>query len=282
MDYSHLYSGEHLKKINPSWTYKKWSYRYTFEAKMHYILNLLDSLAKDTKILDAGCGQGLLVEEFHSRGYDIKGIDAFYSSELVRKDDLLKNGFADNTFDVILCLDVIEHFQKDEQEDVVKELTRILKPEGRIIWSIPNKGNLTARIFFFISKLSRTAKPEYHPGDRAISEYLSFMKKYLEIEDLKGLSPTIPLLFQLTQLFPQYTGWLYTLIKPFSYFYSWCFNVVVVGRKKLKSTEFSTGLGSVAKNATSHGENSGSPKESGRAKRACHRSLTGGAAFLFD
>ena len=50
----------------------------------------------------------------------------------------------------------------------------------------------------------------------------------------------------------------------------------------LKSTEFSTGLGPVAKNATSHGENSGSPKESGRAKRACHRSLTGGAAFLFD
>ncbi|MBS3123211.1 hypothetical protein J4437_01110 [Candidatus Woesearchaeota archaeon] len=42
----------------------------------------------------------------------------------------------------------------------------------------------------------------------------------------------------------------------------------------------------MAKNATSHGENSGSPKESGRAsgraKRACHRSLTGGAAFLFD
>ncbi|MBS3123276.1 hypothetical protein J4437_01435 [Candidatus Woesearchaeota archaeon] len=38
----------------------------------------------------------------------------------------------------------------------------------------------------------------------------------------------------------------------------------------------------MAKNATSHGENSGSPKESGRVKRACHRSLTGGAAFLFD
>ncbi|MBS3123195.1 hypothetical protein J4437_01030 [Candidatus Woesearchaeota archaeon] len=36
----------------------------------------------------------------------------------------------------------------------------------------------------------------------------------------------------------------------------------------LKSTEFSTGLGPVAKNATSHGENSGSPKESGRAKAA--------------
>src|SRR3989344_4983929 len=226
MDYSHLYSGEHLKKINPSWTYKKWSYRYTFEAKMHYILNLLDSLAKDTKILDAGCGQGLLVEEFHSRGYDIKGIDAFYSSELVRKDDLLKNGFADNTFDVILCLDVIEHFPLQEQEGVVQELTRILKPSVKLIFSIPNKKHLTARIFFFIPQLSRTAKPEYHPGDRGITEYLPILGKYLQIETKKGLSPTIPFLFQVTQLFPQYTTWLYRLLKPFSVFYGWGFNVI--------------------------------------------------------
>jgi len=35
----------------------------------------------------------------------------------------------------------------------------------------------------------------------------------------------------------------------------------VVSEEYLKSTEFSTGLGPVAKNATSHGENSGSPKE---------------------
>jgi len=59
-------------------------------------------------------------------------------------------------------------------------------------------------------------------------------------------------------------------------------SVINIIKSNLKSTEFSTGLGPVAKNATSHGENSGSPKESGRAKRACHRSLTGGAAFLFD
>ncbi|MBS3124485.1 hypothetical protein J4437_07715 [Candidatus Woesearchaeota archaeon] len=54
-------------------------------------------------------------------------------------------------------------------------------------------------------------------------------------------------------------------------------SVINIIKSNLKSTEFSTGLGPVAKNATSHGENSGSPKESGRA-----RSLTGGAAFLFD
>src|SRR3989344_4827659 len=155
MNYSQLYSGDHLKKINPQWTYQKWSYRHTFEAKMEFIVSFLEKLPKTAKILDAGCGQGLLVQEFHSRGYDITGIDAFYSSELVRKDDLLKNGFADNTFDIILCLDVIEHFPLQEQEGVVQELTRILKPSGKLIFSIPNKKHLTARIFLLgILKIS--------------------------------------------------------------------------------------------------------------------------------
>jgi 2-polyprenyl-3-methyl-5-hydroxy-6-metoxy-1,4-benzoquinol methylase len=231
MDYSKLYSGSHLKKINPNWTYDTWSYKHTFEAKMKHILGLLSRLPTSTKILDAGCGQGLLVEEFKKRGYDIQGIDAFYSSESVRKDDILNNGFDNNTFDVVLCLDVIEHFQKKEQENLVKELARITKPGGRVVWSIPNKGNLTAKIFFFIPKLARTAKPEYHPGDRDIGDYLKFMKNHLEIKSLKGLSPTIPILYQLTQLFPKNTQWLYDLMQPFSKFYSWCFNVIVIGKK---------------------------------------------------
>tara|TARA_Y100000310_G_scaffold339546_1_gene432548 strand:- start:728 stop:1438 length:711 start_codon:yes stop_codon:yes gene_type:complete len=235
MNYQKLYSGEHLKKINPSWNYERWSYKHTFEAKMEYILKLMSKVPKHCRILDAGCGQGLLVEEFKRQGYDIQGIDAFYSSEVVKKDDILKNGFANNTFDVILCLDVIEHFQFSEQEKLVAELTRILKPKGKIIFSIPNKGNLTAKIFFFIPKLSRTAKPEYHPGDRDIKDYLKFMGKRLRIVKKKGLSPTIPGLFQLTQLFPTHTQWLYNLMEPFSVFYSWCFNVVVVGEKKQKT-----------------------------------------------
>lgn len=232
MNYSQLYSGEHLKKINPGWTYAKWSYRHTFEAKMRYVEKILGKVPKTSKILDAGCGQGLLVEEFHRRGYDTQGIDAFYSSPLVKKGDLLKSGFFDNSFEVILCLDMIEHFNLNQQEEVVKELTRILKPDGKIIFSIPNQAHLSSRLWFLLTgKLLRTAKVEYHPGDRPIKEYLQIIKKYLKIEKKKGLSATIPFFFQLTQLFPQYTSWLYWLLKPWNIFWGWCFNVIIIGRK---------------------------------------------------
>ncbi len=233
MDYEQLYSGEHLKKINPQWTFRTWSYRHTFVAKMKYVTKLLEETAKTQKILDAGCGQGLLVEYFRKQGYDITGIDAFYGSEYVQKGDLLKNDLPSNTFDLILCLDVIEHFPLLEQENLIRELARILKPNGRIIWSIPNQAHLSSRVtFLLLGKLLRTAKVEYHPGDRPIAEYYSLLQKHLQIIRRRGLSPTIPLLFQATQVLPQYTGWLYWLLKPWAVIPNWCFNVVVVTEKK--------------------------------------------------
>jgi SAM-dependent methyltransferase len=232
MDYKKLYSGEHLLKINPNWTFEKWSYKHTFIAKMKYIEKLLSRIPKNWKILDAGCGQGLLVKEFRERGYNIIGLDAFYENEYVQKEDIFKNSFVADNFDLILCLDVIEHFNFEQQEELVVELTRLLKPTGKLVFSIPNLAHLSSRfMFLFTGRLIRTAKISYHPGDRPINEYLSFISKHLTIIQKKGLSPTIPVLFQLTQLFPTVTGWLYTLLKPFSIFYSWCFNVIIVGKK---------------------------------------------------
>ncbi len=232
MNYERLYSGDHLKKINPNWSFKKWSYRHTFVAKMKYVTKLLEKTPKTSKILDAGCGQGLLVEYFRKKGYDITGIDAFYGSEFVQKGDLLQNDLQDNSFDVILCLDVIEHFPLLEQEKLIQELTRILKPNGQIIWSIPNQAHLSSRVLFLLTgKLLRTAKVEYHPGDRPINEYYRMLQKQLRITKTKGLSPTIPFFFQLTQVIPHYTGWLYNGLKPVSVIPNWCFNVIVITKK---------------------------------------------------
>jgi len=224
-------NGEHLKKINPAWTFEKWSYRHTFIAKMRYIEKFLLEQDKKLKILDVGCGQGLLVNHFHELGYDIKGIDKEYSSKLVMKQDIFKTKIKNNSYDLILCLDVIEHFDISEQEKLVKVLQRILKTDGRIVFSVPNMAHLSSRIMFLASgKLIRTAKIEYHPGDRPANEYKILFKKYFRIEEIKGISPAIPILFQITQKWPHLTGWLYFLIKWMT-IPGWCFNVIFVCKK---------------------------------------------------
>ena len=59
-------------------------------------------------MLDAGCGEGILVEEYAGR-LAIEGIDVNYSSARVRRGSLTALPFAGAAFDRALCLDVLEH-----------------------------------------------------------------------------------------------------------------------------------------------------------------------------
>ncbi len=108
------------------------------------------------RILDAGCGAGRHCFEAFRRGMEVYPLD--YSLEEVKKvmyslvaaaeADKKKGGkwqhltgdvhnlpFAENYFDRIICSEVLEHTWQDST--VLKELTRILKPRGRIAITTP-------------------------------------------------------------------------------------------------------------------------------------------------
>ncbi|MBC7714915.1 MAG: class I SAM-dependent methyltransferase, partial [Rhizobacter sp.] len=61
--------------------------------------------------------------------------------------------FADNSFDVITCMDVIEHLENPEF--VLREINRILKPGGRFLFHVPVT-DLFLSLDWFFQKL----KPE--------------------------------------------------------------------------------------------------------------------------
>ena len=95
------------------------------------------------KILDAGCGRGTLINRLIPLGC-IVGVDG--SAEAVNfcqkkytvdvRQALIQDmPFADNTFDFIFCVDVIEHNKDDV--GVLKELYRVLKPNGFLIITAP-------------------------------------------------------------------------------------------------------------------------------------------------
>ena len=71
-----------------------WDYYPTYLAKLALVRAYLDALPRGTRVLDAGCGEGVLVEEFADR-LAIEGVDANYSSEHVQPGSVTALPYAD-------------------------------------------------------------------------------------------------------------------------------------------------------------------------------------------
>lgn len=190
--------GTYHEELDPNWKYYP-----VYIEKKDYIFKLLAPL-KGKKILDMGCGEGVFVKELKKQGHDIQGLDFNYESELVKKGSILAAPYNDKSFDIILCLDVIEHLNPADQPVAFKEIYRLLKDDGQFICSLPNFAHLASRFaFFFLGRPLRTATIDRHPGDRSYGEYKKVIQETgFKIDGVKSLFLTTPLLCLWTLISP--------------------------------------------------------------------------------
>jgi len=203
---------------------KDWPYLPVYLEKIKRAHTFLDSCSKDEIIYDMGCGEGVLVNEYRQAGYSITGMDVNYSSEFVIQRSFLNSELPDNSVDVIICLDVIEHLIYSDQEKAIAEFARILKPGGRALISVPNLAHLASRMtFLFAGKLTRTSTVDRHPGDRPIREYIQLIQEQFKINKRKGLFPTFPIISILTVRVPSRVVWLHRIYNRILAFPNLCF-----------------------------------------------------------
>ena len=94
----------------------------------------------DGLVLDIGCSEQKL-RKYLSVNCDYIGLDYPDTADVLYKTqpniygDAQKLAFADNTFDTISFLEVIEHLPNPQS--AVKECYRVLKPNGKLIFSMP-------------------------------------------------------------------------------------------------------------------------------------------------
>ena len=117
---------------------------------------------KGKKILDVGCGGGILSESFANEGADVTGIDQgdrvikiakLHAKESgikvkykhINIEDFYKN--TDERFDVITCLEMLEHVP--DPNSIINTCSKLLMPGGKIYFSTINK-NLKAFLFAII------------------------------------------------------------------------------------------------------------------------------------
>lgn len=126
--------------------------------------NWIDNLAPvaEQKVLDVGCGGGILAEAIAQRGAQVTGIDMGDAPLGVAKLHQLESGLSidyqkstaedfaknhENAFDVVTCLEMLEHVP--DPSSVVRACTQMVKPGGHVFFSTINR-NPKAFLFAII------------------------------------------------------------------------------------------------------------------------------------
>lgn len=145
----------------------------------------------DLKVLEIGCGSGATLSMLKSLGYatlvhgvelvdDIanlsdNSIDRMFIGDISNDMSFLTNDF----YDVILCLDVLEHLTDPNQ--VVFDLSKKLKSGGSFVISVPNIRNI--KILFNLIFLGRFRYEKYGLMDKT---HLKWFTRSSAIELLKN------------------------------------------------------------------------------------------------
>jgi len=157
---------------------------------------------KGMKILDIGCGGGILTEELYKKGAHVTGIDASSKSIKIAQQHAKEQGFDitytnqsifdssfKNKFDCVICFEMIEHI--DAPNDLLKKIYEISKDDSSLFFSTINR-NLKSFIF---AKLVAEYLLNYVPkGTHQYSKFITpyeltnmIEKKKYKLKNIDGL-----------------------------------------------------------------------------------------------
>jgi 2-polyprenyl-6-hydroxyphenyl methylase/3-demethylubiquinone-9 3-methyltransferase len=110
-------------------------------------------------LLDVGCGAGFLTNDLAEKGYRVTGVDNSPESLRVARAhdksrmaeyieaDALHLPFPDKSFDVVTCMDFLEHV--NAPKSYIAEIGRVLKPGGMFFFHTFNRNVVS---WFFVIK----------------------------------------------------------------------------------------------------------------------------------
>jgi len=194
-------------------------------------------------VLDVGCGDGYLAAKLATNDNRVFGVDSvaqpvhraafdtYVEADLNRGIGPALDALAGRRVDRVLLLDVLEHLWNPES--LLRQAALALKPEGRVIVSLPNVANVTVRLALLFGRFTyrdrgildrthvrfftlRTARALLEQTGWSIETERATV---MPLELLFGLSPLNPIMRVLnltlvtcTSLFPRLLGYQFVFV----------------------------------------------------------------------
>ncbi|WED20592.1 bifunctional 2-polyprenyl-6-hydroxyphenol methylase/3-demethylubiquinol 3-O-methyltransferase UbiG [Vibrio sp. JC009] len=129
--------------------------------RLQYVLECADGLF-GKKVLDVGCGGGILSESMAKEGADVTGLDMGKEPLQVAKLHALESGIKVNyiqqtieehaeqnpqQYDVVTCMEMLEHVP--DPLSVVQSCAKLVKPGGHVFFSTLNR-NIQSFLFAIV------------------------------------------------------------------------------------------------------------------------------------
>lgn len=159
----------------------------------------------EQKLLDVGCGGGILTEAMAQRGAQVTGIDLGEAPLAVARLHALESGIsidyrqvatetlaaeAAGSFDIVTCLEMLEHVP--DPGAIIQACAQLVKPGGDVYFSTINR-NPKAYAFAilgaeYILRLLPKGTHEYRKFIRP-AELAKWLRQHgLELQDMTGLT----------------------------------------------------------------------------------------------
>jgi SAM-dependent methyltransferase len=116
------------------------------------LVSALQAQGRGKRVLDVGCAGGYLARILAERGYDVVGIERpggygdHFPEEVALIEADLDRGLPPlpGRFSYVICGDILEHLR--DPGGLLVQIAKVLEPDGLLIVSLPNSGNLYFRL----------------------------------------------------------------------------------------------------------------------------------------
>lgn len=188
-----------------------------YENRRKILQAILEGRSKSIRILDLGSASGSNTLFIKGLGFDsvLSVEQSRYGCNLQRERgipvieaDICKLPFDDESYDLIVCMDVIEHIKEDV--DALHEMHRVLVKDGEILISVPEDPRLWSKHDLAVKHFRRYSRQDlmYRTSQSGLQTKVMFsshfllkpiiklFRKFSTGSDLKPVHPPINLILK--------------------------------------------------------------------------------------